>query len=73
MRLFFTCVVLCLLVAGASISVFAQQVIGVSATYEHLPLKTFKASASFPLVFAEGKTIFVNKSNTDTLSTITTL
>lgn len=60
MRIFFTCVVLCLLIAGASISAFAQQFMGVSATYEHLPLKTFKASASFPFVFAEGKTIFIN-------------
>lgn len=60
MRIFFTCVVLCLLIAGASISAFAQQFMGVSATYEHLPLQTFKASASFPFVFAEGRTIFIN-------------
>jgi len=60
MRTFFTCFVLCLLITGASISVFAQQIMGVSATYGHLPLKTFNASASFPLFFAEGKTIFVN-------------
>lgn len=59
-RILLTYFTLCLLLTGVATNVSAQQMIGVSAAYEFFPLNTFSASASFPLVFAKGKTIFVN-------------
>jgi hypothetical protein len=60
MKVIFTCFVLCLLITGVATDVSAQQMIGVSAAYELFPLKNFRASASFPLVFAKGKTKYIN-------------
>lgn len=60
MKVLFTCFVLCLLIAGVATDVSAQEIISVSAAYEFFPLKNFNGSVSFPLVFAKGKTIFVN-------------
>ena len=63
MKKIITFIILCLLIFGAGSNTFAQQILGESVDYGHLPLKSFNSSTSFPLIFGGGKTIFVNTVN----------
>ena len=54
---FFGCLVVGLTMTGGA---FAQQLAGVSFTYEMFPLNTWGSVAAFPLILAQGKTILVS-------------
>jgi hypothetical protein len=59
-RIFFTGFILFFIIIWGGNNAFAQPGMRVSASYEFFPFKTLKVDASYPLVFAKGKTMIIN-------------